>query len=421
MNFLYGSAIYGRSIYGGYLLGDNGGNDPNVVHEYYPNQYIVIAYAADGTITAMFGSGMEENALSELSFSITATGCGDCTMKFKRLPKNADLFYMQRISVHLFGDPQPWYSGYILSRPVEGTTEDTYTFKAHGYYNRLSELYVFKIYENMDVGDIVRDIAKEIEKSAGLIYSGAKIINSGYVAKRIVFDGVSVKDALKTLSDFAIDYVYGVDEYRNLYFRPRNNKINEQARLTVGMHVGSYIPEWDASKVVNWARIKGGGLNTDGEQWLCIVEDTESQQKYGMRQAVWNLPEVQDAQDAQRWGLSQLAKYKEPTRSAKVKDVVLEYPLPDGTFNARHMSTEGEAEIRALNGEVYRYPITKISYSVTPENGITADMQLGEPVFLLDRYLLEQERKYKASEQASASALKQLSGTVSKITTGGTK
>ena len=407
MNILFGKNLFGRFIFGGSTNDQNGGTAvvPTPTHEYYPGQYVVYAYAADGTRTAMFGSGIEDNALSSLSFSITSTGCGDCTLTFKKLPSNVELTYMQRIDIHLFGDVQPWYSGYILSRPVDGTTESTYTFKAHGYYNRLDSMYLFQTYENMDVSDIVRDIARQAERSQDLIYNETKIITTGYTIQKLVFDGTSVKDALKTLADFAIDFVYGVNEDRNLYFKPRNASINEQARLTVGMHLSSYVPEWDVSKIVNWARIKGGNIDDSGEQWLCTVEDAESQQLYGVRQAVWTLPE---AEDAERWGKNQIQKYKDPVRSAKVSGVRLEYPLQDGTFNVRHMTTDGEAEIRTLSGDTYTYPINKISYTVSASKGISADLQLGEPVFALDRYLLEQERNYKAAEAASAQAIKQL-------------
>lgn len=410
MNILFGKNLFGRFIFGGSTNDQNGGTAvvPTPTHEYYPGQYVVYAYAADGTRTAMFGSGIEDNALSSLSFSITSTGCGDCTLTFKKLPSNVELTYMQRIDIHLFGDRRPWYSGYILSRPVEGTTESTYTFKAHGYYNRLESMYLFQTYKNMDVADIVRDIARQAEKSQDLIYNETKIITAGYTVQKLVFDGTSVKDALKTLADFAVDYVYGVDENRNLYFKPRNAAINEQARLTVGVHLSSYVPEWDVSKIVNWARIKGGNIDDSGEQWLCTVEDAESQQLYGVRQAVWTLPEAQAAEDAERWGKNQIQKYKDPVRSAKVSGVRLEYPLQNGTFNVRHMTTDGEAEIRTLSGDTYTYPINKISYTVSASKGISADLQLGEPVFALDRYLLEQERNYKAAEAASAQAIKQL-------------
>ena len=129
---------------------------------------------------------------------------------------------MQRIDIHLFGDELPWYSGYIITRPVEGSTETEYKFTAHGYYNRLEKLVLFETYENMDPGAIVRDIAIKAEKTHGTIYNASKIADAGYTITKLVFDGVTVKEALSDLADFAVNYVYGIDEYRSLYFMPRN-------------------------------------------------------------------------------------------------------------------------------------------------------------------------------------------------------
>ena len=147
------------------------------------------------------------------------------------------------------------------------------------------------------------DIARQVERQTlQVVYNDSKIQSVGYRPTKLIFDGVTVKEALNTLADFAVDYVYGVDEYRCLYFRRRETAVNEQARLTVGKHITSYTPSWDVSKLVNWARIKGGSVDDQGEQWLCVVEDKESQNSYGVHQAVWNLPEAYDAADAKRWG-----------------------------------------------------------------------------------------------------------------------
>ena len=90
-----------------------------------------------------FGSGSEKNSLSKVTFEIGSTGCGSCELLFKVLPSNSELNYMQRIDIHLFGDELPWYSGYIITRPVEGSTETEYKFTAHGYYNRLEKTGAF--------------------------------------------------------------------------------------------------------------------------------------------------------------------------------------------------------------------------------------------------------------------------------------
>ena len=409
MNIRFGSGFFGRFIYAG-----NGGKSgkpsdgKGTVRKYYPNQFTVIAYAENGTKTAFFGSGIENNTLSKLSFEISSTGCGSCELVFKVLPKNSEPTYMQRIDIFLLGDELPWYSGYIITRPIEGTTETEFKFVAHGYYNRLETLVLFETYQNMDPGDIVRDIARKAEHTHGLVYNPIKIANAGYTVTKLVFDGVTVKEALATLSDFAVDFVYGVDEYRSLYFQPREKRINEEARLTVGKHLSKYIPSWNTEKIYNWARIKGGNIDDDGEQWLCVVQDEESISKYGKRDKVLTLPSAYEVGDARRWGENQLAQFKGPVRSAKVSGVRLEYPLVDGTFNVRHLTTMGEAQIRTLDGKTYEYPITKVKYTVSAKTGISADMTLGEPVFTLDTYLASIERNAKNIEQSQASAIKQL-------------
>ncbi|WP_297018145.1 hypothetical protein [uncultured Dialister sp.] len=409
MNIVFGRRLFGRWIFSGNVGSDKqGGRPENEVREFYPGEYSIYAYAKNGTRTAIFGSNTENNALSKVTFEITETGCGACELTFHKLPSRDLLTYMQRIDIHLFGDTKPWYSGYIISRPVEGTTEDSYVFKGHGYYNQLSSILIFKTYEHTDVGAIARDIAVMAEQNLGLVYNAVKIPDVGYFPEKLVFDGVTAKEALGTLSNFAIDHVYGVDEYRSLYFKPRNHSINEQARLTVGKHIASYKPSWDVDKVFNWARVKGGNIDSKGEQWLCIVEDKESQAAYGLRQKVLSLPSAYSVNDAKRWGENQIAQYKAPVRSAKIMGVRLEYPYPDGTFNVRHMGTDGKAQIRTLDGSEYEYPITKIKYTISAKDGIKADMELGEPPFAVDRYLFGIERAAKDIEQAQSSAIRQL-------------
>ena len=62
------------------------------------------------------------------------------------------------------------------------------------------------------------------------------------------------------------------------------------------------------------------------------VEDVESQLKYGIQEQVLSLPSAYSESDAYRWGKNQIERYKEPTKSAKVTGVKLEYPKPDGSF-----------------------------------------------------------------------------------------
>lgn len=409
MNLLYGRRPYGRWIHAAPIVAGNGGGVlPDDKINYLPQLYTIIAYNADGTKTAMFGAGAEKNTIEQLTFEIVETGCGQVQITFRELPNNTQLDYRQRIDIHLFNDSRPWYSGYIITRPVIGTTDDTFKFTGHGFYNLLDKVFIFKTYENMEVSKIVADIAKQIETKVGLTYNSNKITSAAYSITKIEFNGVSAKEALKQLTDFAIDFVYGVDEYRQLYFRPRNNEINEQARFWVGQHISKYSPTWDVEKIVNRAYIKGAAVDVEGEQWLATVEDVDSQAEYGIQEAVWSLPSAYSTADAGRWGINQIGKYKEPVKSAKVSDVILEYSKPDGSFFVRKLSTQGQAAITDLDGNRYDYPITKLKYTISGTDGIKLDMELGEQPFAIDKYFANLDRDAKLAELLQQAATKQL-------------
>lgn len=391
------------------IVDEGGGDLPDDKINYLPGIHAVIAYNKDGTKTAIFGAGSERDSIESMNFELVETGCGKVEITFRKLPTNAELNYRQRIDIHLFNDSRPWYSGYIITRPIPGTSDtNAYKFTGHGYYNLLDKVLIFKTYENVEVSNIVVDIARQVENKVGLTFNGNKIINTSYVISKIEFDGVTAKEALKQLTDFAIDYVYGVDEYRQLYFMPRNNEINEQARFWVGMHIGPYSPSWDVDKIVNRAYIKGGNVDDEGEQWLGMVEDVGSQAEYGIQEAVWSLPSAYSTDDGKRWGENQIQKYKEPVKSAKVQAVKLEYPKPDGSFFVRKLSTQGQAAITDLEGNRHDYPITKLKYTISGKDGIKLDMELGEQPFAVDKYFANLDRDAKMAELLQQAATKQL-------------
>lgn len=404
-NLRYGRRLFGRHIFAGSIKTAGGDDTPS---KFLPGVFKIIAYNADGTKSAIFGAGANNNAVSEFNFKIIETGCGECTIKFNKLPTNAELNYKQRVDIHLFNDNQPWFSGYVITRPIVGTTETSFSFAIHGFYNLLEKVQLFETYENMEVSAIVKSIAQTVETKLGLVYNADKIINTGYTITKIVFDGVDVKKALEQLSDFGLDYVFGVDEKRSIYFKPRNTEINEQARFWVSKHLTSYVPNEDVEKVCNWARIKGASIDISGESWLATVQDLDSQAAYGLQEEIWTLPSAYASADAERWGNVQIQRYKDPIRSAKIKGVDLRYLNADGSFNVRKLSTDGECVITTLDGSAIQYPITSLKYTVSAEKGIQCEMELGEQPFKIDTYFAELERNNKNNELLQQASNKQL-------------
>ncbi len=411
MNLRFGNKLFGRYIWAASVKKQSGpgpGPDPSEV-KYIPDYVQVIFYNKDGTKTAIFSRDTENNPFNKIEFENIKTGCGSATLNFKQFPSFAEISYGQRIDIYLFADKRPWYSGHVLTRPDSGGTGTDYKITCYGYFDKLEKVLIFGTYENQEIADIVRNICRQVEAKTGIVYNDNKIYDVGYDIKKIVFDGVSAKEALEQLSEFATDFIYGVDEYREFFFRPRVDEINEEARFWVGQHMDGFEPTQSIDKIVNYARIKGAAIDGEGESWLATVEDKESQDLYGVSEEVWTLPTAYTAADAERWGQSELAKYKNPVLSAKATGVKLKYPKPDGVFWVRRLSTDGQALISDKEGKERKYPITKLKYTISGEKGIDFSMELGEPPYPpTAKYLLDIERAARNNELLQQAANTQL-------------
>lgn len=410
MNLRYGRSIqYGKKIWAS-PVSSGTGPSPGSDIIFVPNAAQIVAYNPDGTKAAIFGNNTEEQSFHQIQFEIINTGCGQATLTFKKYPSFSKIFYGQRIDIHLYGDRRPWWSGYVLDRPDSGGTETDYKIVCHGFYNALTKKQIFGRYQNWEISQIVIDICRQAEAATGVIVNTSKIYNTSYVVSDIIFDGLDVQECLKQLSEFAVDWVYGVDEYRQFFFKPRVEAINEEARFWVGVHIKEYLPTVNADKIVNWARIKGSKMDDSGEQWLSTVEDTASQAEYGRREAVWTLPSAYSETDAERWGLSEIRRYKDPIPSAKVKGISLEYARPDKNFWVRKLNTDGQAAITNKEGELKTYPITKLKYTISADKGINLEMELGEQPFIPEKYLKDIERENKNNELLQQASNRQLKG-----------
>ena len=409
MNLMFGRHAFGRYPY----VGPTPGGDFGLSKSSTPlidNVFAIKCYGLDGVKIAEYSSTAGNNAVHSLKFSLIETGCGSFEIEFLQFPDMDHFDHDIRVDLHLYNDSRPWYSGRVTRVPDVGSTETVFKVSGFGYYGLLERATVFGTFEGVDVADIVRDIGTQVESQLGIRAVSSEIVKTGYTVSKIVFDGEDAKEALKKLTEFAANYVSGVDEYSRLYFKKISSDINEQARFWVGEHVRSYIPDMDYDEIVNFARVKGGKLNADGTNWLAVVEDPESQAKYGRREAVWALPSAFAETDALRWGLEELGVAKDPKHSAQIKGITLEYPNADGSFNVRKLTTRGRAAIYPKGFPPRYYPISQINYTVNSDKGIQCEMKLGEVKKGVVEWIVGVEQNAKNQEYLSASNTKQLKG-----------
>lgn len=408
MNFIAGLGMAGLHIAAGPI--DSGGAVVALAYPEIDQGFNVWCYDSQGQVVNQITSDAFKHPLVSLEFEILETGPGAFKMV---LAKNSPitLTNTQRIDIALFGAQAPWYSGTVMKTPHTGSTEQTLAYSGYGWFGRLDKIRVNKTYENTEVSAAVADLAQTVinAKEPRIQYRASKIYSTGYTLEKLVFDFVKGSDALKTLSEFAVDYVYGIDELREVFFRPRITTINEKTRLWVGQHLHEFVPDDDQGGVVNFFYVKYGKL-TDGSNYYSDVNgnpipftDPASIAAYGQSEDVLDLPAAVTGADVERWAYNQLDQLKNPKPTAKVGKF-------DPVVVRRNIRPEGNAAITAANGVTYQYPIKSVKYVINGQNGITMSMTLGDVPERIDRQIARILRDARMAELLQQMNAKQLSG-----------
>lgn len=400
----------GRSLSGRWIAAGRGVSAAALIIDYplMANQFSMRIYDSSGQKIREITSDMQNSPVASIEFELTANGCGELkitTDRLNRLPGG----YNQRVDISLFGDGQPWYSGYIQRVPQIGSIEELAQYSGYGFFNQLDKVLVSRTYTTTDIAQIVDHITRtDIEPKTSIIYNSGKIYAVGYIAEKLAFDYVKAKEAMKTLAEFATDYVYGVDEYRQLFFKPLTTEINENSRFWVGHHVHDFKPEEDVDDIINFFYVKGGSLDTDGENVYksggvpVPFSDATSIATYGRCEDILSVPSAIGDADIERWAQSQLLISKDPKRTAKVAGFAPEIAY-------RKIKPEGLARITTATAETYDYPIKSVKYKID-SSGVQFTMQMGDYERRLDRYISKLYRDAKSAEFAQALNNKQLSG-----------
>lgn len=422
VDFLYGEGghLYGElgvadltdyvhgSFYGSVHLGNSfkAGSRSIYAPVVFPLQgkgYKIIFYDKTGLKVGEISSEIQNSPLINASFELLTNGCGAFEILLSQLPKELeDIDYNYRVDIHLFGDENPWYSGYILHLPEEGTTEIGWEYSGFGYYNQLNNKRVNRSYENKQVSYIVRDIISTIiEPETDIVYDALKIEATFYEVKSIRWDRAPAKEVMKRLSELALGYEFGVDEERDFFFRQKDTAINEDARFWVGKHLGTFVSKKDVEPVRNRLFIHSGkvtGAAGAKTNYVCTVEDVGSIAAYDVREDSLTMPAVLENADAQQWGNYKLTELKDPVQTGKITGIEV--------FK-RRINAKGKAKITSLNGlHSYELPIKKVKYKISSE-GIVVNVDLGKKDVSFSAEQLRLAQKVITNEQLEEQKMRQ--------------
>lgn len=111
---------------------------------------------------------------------------------------------------------RPWYSGHVLTRPDSGGTGTDYKITCW-LFDKLEKVLILALMRIRRLLILCVIFVGRLKLRLVLFITTTKYMMLAMILENR-FDGVSAKEALEQLSEFATDFVYGVDEYREFFF-----------------------------------------------------------------------------------------------------------------------------------------------------------------------------------------------------------
>jgi hypothetical protein len=242
------------------------------------------------------GSG--EGAVISAEWTLVPGACasvGGCLQGKVELSRKIDM--PPRGSLKLFMNGIPVYLGRAVEEPkvsrslVEGTSVETFTYNLEGWKVYANEVYLFgKTYERMKLSDVVKDVCCTFAGKTGLTFEPLNISENAYPVVQQEFDGVTVANALDSLTQLAGDYVWGVDTNGVIFWSKRNL---EPSRLlwtgTRGIDIANLKSNY--ADLVTKIIVEAPTLKREnGRPARVTVEDPEAMELYGRTEEVIQYP-----------------------------------------------------------------------------------------------------------------------------------
>lgn len=333
-------------------------------------------YNRDDVLQGIVSTNAGRSLLGNLRFELLDTGPGMFDFSLAGNPP-FEVKHEDRIDIHLWNDPQPYYSGALQSMTWPGATQRTREFSGFGYSEHLNRILLDGTWENKYVWEIVRDlISLQIAPFTRVLYDDSLLERStAYMVSKFVLQRVSAKDALKQLAALAGGANYGVDEKRRFFWGAQATAVTEH--LWYGKHVGGITGDLDAAKLINRQWIKLGSIRTDlspddpflKTNWLKeYIEDPDSINLYGRRDNVFQAPSMLDALDALRAAEVDMTAKATPANPIRLRDVI---------FAGTKITAQGNLRIVGVGGLELELPKRKATYRATGSR-VQLELELGE-------------------------------------------
>lgn len=314
-------------------------------------------------------------------------GCGRCQIQIACDIDNFIKYFSPDFDVRIFlyenNEDVIYYRGYIDGiKPLESPGEKSVALTINGYFSKLKRTRINDTISNLEISEAIKYILDNYIVPLGDIsYDEEDIDLTSFVLDTLTFD-TDAGSALSTLVDLAGGYEWGIDREAKFFFKKSSSVITKT--LKYRKDFTNFNEYDDYGSIINQIVIKGGSGFED------TINNTESQNLYGIRTQIISNSAITTSAVSQQYGTKELSEKARISRRLTVKVTkdkgLIENSLPIGrvALIKEPVSTEkkynfgGKYGDGTIYGGMPSYKFEEIKY-ILGDGGISYDINLGQP------------------------------------------
>ncbi len=229
--------------------------------------------------------------------------------------------------------------GYIDNIPETDQISSVVKIDGKGYVNKLKDKKISVSYSSKTIEYILNDLGSTYFFDLGFNYNSGKIQPSNVTISSVDW---SEKDLSTILSDLikisntsfdTIEYIYGIDQYGDFYYRGISES-ELKAAYFEGYNYQNPSVENDASGIVNQVQLY---RTTDADdkktEYVNTFNDGDSQDKYGLYERKVTFSDFIDNTTAENAANGIIADLKEPKIRETIKNLEIDNVLEYGFYS----------------------------------------------------------------------------------------
>jgi len=284
------------------------------------------------------GIGISYDAAPHITFEIEEERNGGLKNIRLMTSRKLDIPFFNGMNVKVFVKNKLWYTGELVFIPEQDDRKNIFEYEIKGFAHYLDKIIINELYENKTVKFILDDlIGNYLSPDTPVLYSPDQIVPPNITLVKFEVNDKSILNAVEELLKISnyqyneYQYIYGVDKNKIFYFKLVSDSIQEG--FFEGYQFQNPEVEITDDKLVNRIRIYRAIEGTDEVEYVSMIEDTDSQGLYGLRDEKLVISSFFDTTTAERFSTEKIERWKTPKKSISISSIeVGDDPYPIGFY-----------------------------------------------------------------------------------------